>query len=331
MSHKHLFSAFKLIFLSPVLVFALTLPIWAQNDGFVVVDKIVAWIGEDIITLKELENKSLQFPGGAQAMAGSAKNKKEFLTKVLDNEIQQLLIDQEIQSLKGRLQIGKKEIDGYIKRLLAQQNATQEILQQELFKSGVTWSEYRQKIKKQLEIDELLNAKVRSKVRVDEQNIKNLCQQDQGSSEITESCVSHILIKNGANEKDLIKKAQMVQAKAASNPENFASLAKEFSDDTISTENDRGGNSGCFGKGEMMESFEAVAFSTPKGGISKYFKSEHGYHILKINDQKKSTLSCDDPATLNKYRDQASQRSFAKELDNWINELKAKTIVRTKL
>ncbi len=80
------------------------------------------------------------------------------------------------------------------------------------------------------------------------------------------------------------EKAQMVLDKAKSG-EDFASLAKQYSDDPGSGPN--GGVLGEFGKGAMVPEFEQAAFALGKGGISGLVKTQFGYHIIKVTDVKK--------------------------------------------
>ena len=68
---------------------------------------------------------------------------------------------------------------------------------------------------------------------------------------------------------------------------DFASLAKEFSEDTSTANN--GGDLGYFSKGRMVKSFEEVAFSMEEGGISEIVRSTFGFHIIKVTDIKESS------------------------------------------
>lgn len=79
---------------------------------------------------------------------------------------------------------------------------------------------------------------------------------------------------------EIKKKADEVYEKAKSG-EDFAKLAKEYSQDPGSKES--GGSLGEFSKGSMVEEFEKVAFSMKEGEISQPVETQFGYHIIKVN------------------------------------------------
>jgi peptidyl-prolyl cis-trans isomerase D len=67
--------------------------------------------------------------------------------------------------------------------------------------------------------------------------------------------------------------------------EDFAELALEFSDDRGSAED--GGDLGWFGKGKMVEAFEKAAFDLKPGEMSEPIKTEFGWHLIKVSDERK--------------------------------------------
>lgn len=67
---------------------------------------------------------------------------------------------------------------------------------------------------------------------------------------------------------------------------DFAKMAEKYSDDKNSAVN--GGDVGYITVFQTMYPFENVAYNTPVGKVSKPFKTQYGYHILKVLDKKPS-------------------------------------------
>jgi peptidyl-prolyl cis-trans isomerase SurA len=66
--------------------------------------------------------------------------------------------------------------------------------------------------------------------------------------------------------------------------QSFESIAKANSEDPSAKTN--GGDLGYFSAFRMVYPFESVAFNTPVGQVSKPFRTQFGYHILKVIDKR---------------------------------------------
>lgn len=64
---------------------------------------------------------------------------------------------------------------------------------------------------------------------------------------------------------------------------DFAEAAKKYSEDVGS--NEKGGELDQFSKGDLIDSFWSVANSTSVGQISEPFKTDFGWHILKVDSK----------------------------------------------
>lgn len=70
--------------------------------------------------------------------------------------------------------------------------------------------------------------------------------------------------------------------------EDFAALAREFSDDYATKQ--AGGDTGLFDRGQMAPSFEAAAFALEPGEISDVVETSFGVHIIKMEERRAEEL-----------------------------------------
>ena len=83
-----------------------------------------------------------------------------------------------------------------------------------------------------------------------------------------------------------LDKAKKILAEVKKDPESFAKIAKESSDDATSAK--KGGDLGFFAKQEMVEPFAKVAFAQKPNTISDIVQSPYGYHIILVKDRMKA-------------------------------------------
>jgi foldase protein PrsA len=130
---------------------------------------------------------------------------------------------------------------------------------------------------KQSGMDEkALKQQIRSNLAIKKAVEKTITDKELKENYKPEIRASHILVKDEAKAKEI--KARLDKG------EDFATLAKENSEDTGSAE--KGGDLGYFGPGKMVAEFEEAAYKLQVGQISEPVKSQFGYHIIKLTDKK---------------------------------------------
>ncbi len=136
-------------------------------------------------------------------------------------------------------------------------------------------------IKVGLGIKKYLDERLKDETQVSEEEIRAAYEKD------TVVTVRHILLltnnKSGQNKMAIRRKMEKL-LKRARNGEDFAELAKKYSEDPGSKE--RGGLYENFPKGQMVKRFEVASFRTPVGEISDIVETRYGYHIIKVIDRK---------------------------------------------
>ncbi len=173
-------------------------------------------------------------------------------------------------------------------------------------------------VKKSLEEQLLINAFLEStlskEVAVAPEDVAKAYAEDRTAS------VRHILLltqgKTDAEKAEARKKMEEILAKAKAG-EDFAALAKQYSEDPGSKDN--GGLYEDFGRGAMVKPFEDAAFSVPVGELSGIVETTYGYHILKVVDRKKETRPLDEAkgeieARLKQGKQQAAFTAFMTKL-----------------
>jgi len=101
---------------------------------------------------------------------------------------------------------------------------------------------------------------------------------------------SHILIRVSldADPKDTLvayNKIMDIRSKLMKG-EDFGTLAQQFSEDPSAKTNK--GNLGYFTAFGTIYPFETAAYNTPVGSISSPVRTQFGYHLIKVNDRRKS-------------------------------------------
>ena len=98
--------------------------------------------------------------------------------------------------------------------------------------------------------------------------------------------VSYVYWKKSPSKQDSLNNGYLVSdiMERAKSGENFADLANEYTQDPSGQE--KGGDLGWFGKGQMVKPFEEAAFKASKGSIIGPIVSRFGSHIINVRDKK---------------------------------------------
>jgi peptidyl-prolyl cis-trans isomerase C len=170
--------------------------------------------------------------------------------------------------------------------------SSEEMFTLQLKAIGLTPELFRARIHEQALCDEVINREVRAAAVVTDDEVKKYFDENPKRFEESEQVrAAHILIgtKDPADtsgqrdlppaQKEIKKKLAASVLARARKGEDFARLAKEFSDDPGSK--NKGGEY-TFPRGQMVPEFEAAAFSLAVNQISDLVTTAFGYHIIKV-------------------------------------------------
>ncbi|RLV59337.1 peptidylprolyl isomerase [Parashewanella curva] len=135
-----------------------------------------------------------------------------------------------------------------------------------------------------LDYVELNAADFANKVNVSEEDAKTYYDEHKNQYQTTEKRLpAHILIPFGDDEAAAKSKIEAIK-KELDNGADFAELAKKDSQDTFSAKN--GGKLDWYEQGVMDPAFDDALFKLKKGQVSGIVKSEFGFHLIKLLDEK---------------------------------------------
>lgn len=137
---------------------------------------------------------------------------------------------------------------------------------------------------------EYINREVSDKINIDEKEISQYFEENRFDYAEPEKIKARQIFIRAKTAKEIDKakeKAEML-LKRLKDGEDFASLAKEFSEDPLTKA--AGGEMGYFARGRLVPVLEEPVFLLEVGEISAILKSDFGFHIFKVEDRKPAGL-----------------------------------------
>jgi foldase protein PrsA len=189
---------------------------------------------------------------------------------------------------------------------------------EEMVKSqGVDLESVNTNVTQSVTLNKFLQGVLSDKAAISADDLRRAYEADKTAS------VRHILLltqgKPDADKPVIRKKMEGILARARAG-EDFAGLAKEFSEDPGSKDN--GGLYEDKGRGTWVKPFDEAAFSVPVGQISDIVETEYGYHVIKVENRKKETAPFEEVKGQLEAQLRDSRQSAA--FETYLGDLKAK-------
>ncbi|CAH2213787.1 peptidylprolyl isomerase [Tepidibacter aestuarii] len=258
---------------------------------------VVARVNDKVITVSEYEKTLAMYKKNFEAIYGEGIWETEVETgqtvievvkeRVLNNMINDEVIYQIAQN--ENITVEDKDVEEQFKQFKAQVELNEEF-KKFLEENGIDDQFLKNQLKKDMLISKY-NENYTASLELNDEKLKEYYEKNKEEYKKEEVRASHILFKtiddsmNPLSDEDknaAKKKAEDILLRAK-NGEDFASLAKEYSEDTAS--GNYGGDLGYFGKGVMVQEFEKGAFELNPGEISDLVETQFGYHIIKVFDK----------------------------------------------
>jgi len=319
--------------ISKIILFAILFFLFPPLIQAEVIDRIVALVNNEVITLSELEEFGSrlfrQLKESTWPAAGEEKLKKarrEALEQLIENK----LLEQEIR--KRKVEVSEREVDAAVAEILKHNRLTENELKMALAKEGITYTSYRRQIRDDLGKMRLINREIKAKIVVHEEDLKKIYQERiKDFTDPVEVKLQQIFLPfpRGATAEEIKNIEEKVAElwRRAHQGEDFAQLARNYS---LGPEAKEGGVLGYFKKQELIPELEEVAFKLEEGQISEVIRSPHGFHILRLLERKGGTPQ-PFAEVAPKIREAKLQEEAEKKFQDWLQNLKSKAYIEIRL
>ena len=250
--------------------------------------------------------------------------KKQMMQQALESMIAMCLLDGKVR--EASIEVTEEEATEKLKEMASAQKPplSLEDIKALVERSGQSLDEVKNRIRKQLGYEKLMEAQFAGKINFTEDDAKKYYSENTKKFETPEQVrASHILIKPDTTDPNTDPNKAKARAqellKQIKDGADFATLARASSSCPSAA---KGGDLGLFARGQMAPPFEKAAFELKVGQVSDIVKTRFGYHIIKVADHRDARLTTFEQAKddIIKMLTQKKQAELAKE---YIESLKA--------
>ena len=318
----------------PAVFFLLTL---LSSGAFAnVVDRSVAIVNEDTITLSEVNELGKSFfkkiseeTPPSQLAETLEQARRTVIAKLIDKK----LLIQEAKKLG--IQVSDQEVENALQRVLTNNKTTMEQFRKEMGAMGMSETQYREELRGQVLSSKLINHEVRTKVVIPEEAIREFYNThfttsvDGGDYYLLQiGCTWGIENQTGSitSQEDAKEKAKK-EHKLAMDGKDFKELAKQYSDLPSAGE---GGDLGSFQLDEMVTYMRNAVVNLKPGEISPIVESENGYHFFKLVSSQEGKIVAHEPyeSVKEQIREKLYQKATEQRFKDWITSIREKAYIK---
>lgn len=242
----------------------------------VVVDRVVAVVNGEVITLSDLQRES--------ARIGGSLTERDLLDEMINRKLQ---LD---AAKKTGLDVTDKELDDAVKDIMRKNNLDSPLqFEAALAREGLTPDQYRAELREQITLSRVFNKFVRSGLTVDDAELRAYYEKNLASYTLPEEIrVRQIVITlpTAATQAQVNAARQKAQAAAdrARRGEDFSALVRELSEDASASQ---GGDLGFLPREHVLPEIAAAAKDLTPGQVAGPLRDPAGFRIIRLEDARR--------------------------------------------
>jgi peptidyl-prolyl cis-trans isomerase SurA len=260
-------------------------PLLAIAQGAGLVDRIVAVVNKDVITLSEL-NAAVATAERQLQRQGTPAPARPVLERQL---LERLILDKaQLQMARDTgIRIDELQLDRAVQRIAENNNMSLADFRRTLERDSVPFDAWREDLREQIMLNRLREREVDDRVQVNDSEIDLFLEEQKVNPESAEYNLSHVLVRipeqaSPERIEEARAKAQKALAEARAGAD-FGKVAASYSDAGDALE---GGTLGWRTQGRLPELYSTALATMKPGELSEVLRSPAGFHVLKLNDRR---------------------------------------------
>ncbi len=287
-----------------------------------IVDRIVAVVNDDIITLSRLHKAVQPYLQQVTSSRRSEAEKKQ-MVEAMEKKVLQTMIDRTLtrqEAVRQQISVSDDEVQAAIDNFKQQNGLDQEAFEKGLASEGISLEEYRERIREDIMHSHLVNRVVRSRIIVTREEIEAYYhahpEKFKGEKKYH---LYNILVATEAEAQQVLSRLDQGLS--------FSEAAQRFS--TASNAGD-GGELGIFDMDTFNDTIKAAVQPLKKGEYSQVISTQQGYQIIYVQD-----ILGADGTTLEQAKDEIQEILYREKgeekLARWIESLKKNAHIKIML
>lgn len=302
-------------------------------------DRIIAIVNDDIITLSELEEAGKDFIRKIENTA--PEEELDEATKTAKDQILNQLINQKLisqEASKAKVTLSDKEFEDAYEKNVKAMNLSREEWVQKLEESNLSEETYKSNLRSKLLRDKLILYEIRSKVIITEDMINDYYTNEYGR-EVAGGGFHLLQMGFTWDESDTVSEVSE-KSRAYTNAQetwnkvknggDFKALAREFSQLPSASD---GGDLGIFQYDELAEYMRNAVIPLEAGEISSIIETPNGYQFFKLVSRKEGGLIYQAPLfeVRDEIRKELFEEKFKEEYSKWVGNIKKGAYIKKML
>lgn len=310
------------------LLLAAVLSAGAAEPAGRVVDRVAAVVNDDLVTLTEVYALGASYIDESVRTSGE-QTRARAEGEVLEHLIERKLVAQEVTRLN--LDVTEQDVDRAIDDTARRNNLDRDQLRIELEKQGMQWDDYRAEMKESIRDMKFAQNVLRPRITITDDELKDAWLRSQGGgAEMVELQALVLAVPRNASEGERAavraRAASIVTEAASGKP--FDALARAYDEGPYGV---NGGEMGRFKQGELVDTIDRAAFSTPVGSIATV---ELGTGVMLIRVKSKGSGAAAN-ADFEEHRAELMEALFQgrmeSEKDRWYQQARRRAVVKVLL